>query len=103
MPVSRNAHHFQFSLSPEFRMNSVNMFAEFVDVDAAHIDTPISHHGMERPERKKSLASFPALPEHLRAMPIRITKKTAIAAQSQQLRSIVIFMAFSLQKSTVNT
>jgi hypothetical protein len=36
------------------------MFAEFVDVDAAHMDTPISHHGIERPERKKSLASLPA-------------------------------------------
>jgi hypothetical protein len=73
-------------------MNSVNMFAEFVDVDAAHMDTPISHHGIERPERKKSLASLPALREHTSAMPIRTAKKTAMAVQSQLLRSTFIFM-----------
>jgi hypothetical protein len=80
-------------------MNSVNMFAEFVDVDAAHMDTPISHHGIERPERKKSLASLPALCEHISAIPIRIAKKTAIAVQSQQLRSILVFMASSVQNT----
>ena len=81
------------------RMNSVNMLAEFVEVDAAHIDTPISHQGMERPERKKSFASLPALREHISAIPIRIAKKTAIAVQSQQFRSILVFMASSVQKT----
>jgi hypothetical protein len=84
-------------------MNSVNIFAELVDVEAAHMDTPISHHGIERPERKKSLASFPALPEHLRAMPIRSAKKTTIAVQSQQLRSILVFIASSVQKANLKT
>ena len=96
---SGDAHHFQFSLRPEFRMNSVNMFAEFVDVDAAHMDTPISHHGIERPGRKKSFASLPALREHISAIPIRIAKKTAIAVQSQQLRSILVFMVSSVQNT----
>jgi hypothetical protein len=68
------------------------MFAEFVEVDAAHIDTPISHHGIDRPDRKKSLASFPALREQKSAIPTRSTKKTIMAVQSQQLRSIDVFM-----------
>ena len=60
-------------------MNSVNMLAEFVDVDAAHIETPTSHHGMERPDRKKSFASRPARREQSAAMPNSIAKKTTIA------------------------
>ena len=60
-------------------MNSVNMLAELVEVDAAHIETPMSHHGIDRPERKKSFASFPARREHMAAMPKSTTKKAAIA------------------------
>ena len=82
-------------------MNSVNMLAEFVEVDAAHIDTPISHQGMERPERKKSFASFPAFFEHFKAMPMRSTKKTAMAVQSQQLRSMDVFMAWDFTGNAV--
>ena len=88
-----NAHHAQFPLNPSLRTISVKRLALFVLVVAATIETPISHHGIERPERKKSFASLPALREHLRAMPMRSTKKTAIAVQSQQLRSILVFMA----------
>jgi hypothetical protein len=69
-------------------MNSVNMLAEFVDVDAAHIEMPISHHGIERPERKKSPAFLPARREHAAAMPNRMTKKAATAAQSHEFKSI---------------
>ena len=63
-------------------MNSVNMLAEFVEVEAAHIETPISHHGIERPERKKSLASLPARREHSAAMPKSAAKKSPIATKS---------------------
>ena len=71
-------------------MNSVNMLAEFVEVDAAHIDTPISHHGMERPERKKSFASLPALREQKMAIAARAQKKMPIAAQSHPLKTTVV-------------
>jgi hypothetical protein len=69
-------------------MNSVNMLAEFVEVEAAHIEMPISHHGMERPERKKSPAFLPARREHAAAMPTRTAKKAATAAQSHAFISI---------------
>ena len=63
-------------------MNSVNMLAEFVEVDAAHIETPMSHHGMERPERKKSLASRPARRAHTAAMPKSTAKNSPMARKS---------------------
>ena len=69
-------------------MNSVNMFAELVDVDAAHIETPMSHHGIERPERKKSFASRPARFEQTNAIPKRAAKKSPIASQSIPFKSI---------------
>ena len=69
------------------------MFAELVDVDAAHMDTPISHHGMDRPERKKSFASRPARREQKQATPASTAKKAAIATQSQVLRRICVFIA----------
>ena len=88
MPVRRNAHHFQFSPRDELRMNSVNMFAEFVDVEAAHIDTPMSHHGIERPDRKKSLASLPARREQNAAMPKSAAKNSPMARKSIQFMFI---------------
>ena len=60
------------------------MLAELVEVDAAHIETPISHHGIERPERKKSFASFPARREQTAAMAKRAIKKSPIARKSIQ-------------------
>ena len=69
-------------------MNSVNMFAEFVDVDAALIDMPMSHHGIERPDRKNSLASLPALREHITAIPAIKAKNNTIINQSMGFKSI---------------
>jgi hypothetical protein len=64
------------------------MFAEFVDVEAAHIDTPMSHHGIERPERKKSLAALPARREQNAAMPKSAAKNSPMARKSIQFMFI---------------
>jgi hypothetical protein len=81
-PVSKNAHHAQLPLMPSFRMSSVKRLALSVDVEAAITETPMSHHGMERPERKNSFV----LEEPFRAVSIgmasRITKNTAMMIQS---------------------
>ena len=73
-------------------MNCVNMFALFVEVVAALIEMPISHHGMDLPERKKSFASDPARREHQSAMPITIAKNATMADQSQKLKVTSKFM-----------
>ena len=70
------------------RIYSVNIFAELVDVEAAHIEIPISHQGIERPERKKSVAFFDARREHQMAIPNIMTKNRTITIQSIALRSI---------------
>ena len=46
-------------------------------LDAAHIDTPTSHHGIERPERKKSFASRPARREQSSAMAASAPKSSS--------------------------
>jgi hypothetical protein len=78
IPVKRNAHHFHMRDMPPSRTNSVNIEAEFELVAAAAIEKPISHHGMERPERKKSFASRPARREQAAAIPNIRTKKSEI-------------------------
>ena len=70
-------------------MNSVNMLAELVEVDAAHMEMPMSHQGIERPERKKSLASLPARREQAAAMPTSSAKNTPIAVKSNTFMCMV--------------
>src|SRR5690606_7444059 len=52
MPVSRNAHHSQFMLTPPVRTRSVTRFGVSVENVVATIDVPSSHHGSVRPDRK---------------------------------------------------
>ena len=59
----RNDHQAQFPASPSSRINCVKRFAELVEVIAATIEMPMSHHGIERPEWKKSDA--PCAPRRL--------------------------------------
>jgi len=73
------------------------MFAEFVEVDAAHMDTPMSHHGIERPDRKKSLASLPARREQNAAMPKSAAKNSPIARKSIQF----MFMHADYTKTSI--
>ena len=78
-PVSMNAHHTQLPLRPSRRTISVNRFAEFVDVVAATIETPISHHGMEPADLKYSAVSLVfALSEASAGIAASATKNSAI-------------------------
>jgi len=66
------------------------MLAEFVDVVAALIEMPMSHHGIDLPERKKSFASLLARREHASAIPAIKAKKSPIINQSTQFSNMVI-------------
>ena len=101
--MSRNAHHFQFSPKLELRIYSVNILAELVEVDAAHMDIPISHHGIERPERKKSVAFFDAQREHHAAIPNITRKNTIMTVQSIKFKSIVLLLNYFEYFFTVAT
>ena len=92
MPVRRNAHHFHIRDMPPSRTNSVNIDAELELVAAAAIEKPISHQGMERPERKNSLALRPALREQAAAIPNISAKKSATTIQSSPLSSMVVIV-----------
>ena len=78
-PVSRNAHHTQLPPIPSRRMISVKRLAELVDVVAATIDTPISHHGIEPADLKYSDESFDrALSEASAGIATSATKNAAM-------------------------
>ena len=67
---------------PEAQGESLEKRGLSVEVEAAITETPMSHHGMERPERKNSFV----LEEPFRAVRTgiarRIAKKTAMMIQS---------------------
>jgi hypothetical protein len=54
IPVTANAHHTQFWLTPLVRTRSVTRLGVSVENVVATSDTPSSHHGNRRPERKNS-------------------------------------------------
>src|SRR6516162_2289877 len=60
MPVRRNDHHSQLSLTPLSRTMFVTRFGVSVLKVVATIDTPISHHGAARPDVKNSAVLDPA-------------------------------------------
>jgi hypothetical protein len=86
--VRRNAHHFHMRDMPPSRTNSVNIDAEFELVAAAAIEKPMSHHGIDLPERKKSLASRPARREQAAAIPNISAKNSAMTTKSIPFKSM---------------
>src|SRR5215207_11146822 len=60
MPVSRNAHQTQFPATPLVRTMFVTRFGVSVLNVVATIDTPMSHHGADRPDVKNSAVLDPA-------------------------------------------
>ena len=69
-------------------MISVNRFAESVDVQAAVIEKPSSHHGIERPASRKSF-DVPRLKNVVtRGIATTIAKKIATIHQSIAFISI---------------
>ena len=77
-----NAHQAQLPLMPSLRMISVKRFALSVEVEAAITETPMSHHGMERPERKNSFVLEEPFRTVRTGIARRIAKKTAMMIQS---------------------
>src|SRR3972149_3356448 len=60
MPVTANAHHTQFWLTPPVRTRSVTRFGVSVENVVATSETPNSHQDSLRPERKNSWRPAPA-------------------------------------------
>jgi hypothetical protein len=60
IPVRRNAHQTQFPETPFWRTMSVTRFGVSVENVVATMETPSSHQGMDRPERKYCPVSRPA-------------------------------------------
>ena len=86
--VMRKAHQTQLPARPSLRMISVNRFAESVDVHAAVIEKPSSHHGIERPASRKSF-DVPRLKNVVtRGIATTIAKKIATIHQSIAFISI---------------
>ena len=54
IPVRRNDHQSQLSATPFSRTMFVTRFGVSVEKVVATIETPISHHGADRPEVKNS-------------------------------------------------
>ena len=60
MPVSKNDHHDQFPATPFTRVMFATKFGVSVEKVVATMDVPRSHHGIERPDKKKSSELLPA-------------------------------------------
>ena len=88
MPVSKNAHQAQLPATPSFRTMSVTRFGVSAEKVVATMETPKSHQGMLRPERKNSFAELPA--DFAEASPItrEIIKKAAMMPQSKAVTFI---------------
>ena len=90
IPVSRNAHQHQLPETPCVRTISVTRFGVSHEKVQATIETPSNHHGIERPERKKSAALL--LDRRAAAEPIAITetrKPMMIAASTNEIVNIL--------------
>ena len=88
MPVSKNAHQAQFPATPSFRTISVTRFGVSAEKVVATMETPKSHQGMLRPERKNSFAELPADLADARPITKEITKKAAMMPQSKAVTFI---------------
>src|SRR6266496_4441215 len=60
MPVKRNDHQSQLSATPFSRTILVTRFGVSVEKVVATIETPMSHHGADRPDVKNSAVFRPA-------------------------------------------
>jgi hypothetical protein len=60
MPLRRKAHQHQLPAMPSRRTRSVTRLGVSVLKVVATMETPMSHHGADRPEAKNSEVLFPA-------------------------------------------
>ena len=88
--MSRKAHHSQLLATPPVRTISVTRFGVSAEKVVATMETPKSHQGMLRPERKKLVALLPACLDEKKLMVSRTTKKAATTIQSRVFSTIGI-------------
>ena len=91
-PVSKNAHQAQLPLMPSLRMISVKRFALSVDVEAAITETPMSHHGMERPDRKNSFVLEAPFRDVHAGIARRMAKNMAMMIQSMVVMAGILYI-----------
>src|SRR5678816_2222673 len=88
MPVRRKAHHCQLFATPFSRTKFVTRFGVSVLKVVATMDTPMSHHGADRPEVKNSAVLDPARRAMMTAGANEIRMDTATISQSSGARCI---------------
>src|SRR5690349_13427571 len=88
MPVSRNAHHTQFSATPCSRIRFVTRLGVSVLKVVATIEIPMSHHGAARPDVKNSAVLDPARRQKNRAGRNEMMMEAAMTARSSGARCI---------------
>src|SRR5688500_10858919 len=89
MPVSRKAHQTQLPATPLVRTMLVTRFGVSVLNVVATIDTPMSHHGADRPDVKNSAVLDPARRANTTAGMNDTTIDAATIHQSSCVRRIV--------------
>src|SRR5688572_10223538 len=89
MPVSRNAHQSQFPATPLVRTMFVTRLGVSVLNVVATIDTPMSHHGADRPDVKNSAVLDPARRANTMAGMNDTTIDAATISQSSCVRRMV--------------
>ena len=97
IPVKRNAHHAQLPATPCVRTMSVTRFGVSHENVQATIETPRSHHGIERPERKKSSALFEARFAAHAPITITLSRKATMIVQSRLVRIFIFFFLLIVQ------
>src|SRR5688572_22523248 len=99
MPVSRKAHHCQLFATPCWRTRSVTRFGVSVENVVATIDTPMSHHGADRPDVKNSAVLVPAR----RASTTAGTNDTTIERTTMNQSNEVTFICSYLRRRAIDT
>src|SRR5574338_276525 len=89
MPVSRNAHHCQLLATPRSRTKLVTRLGVSVLKVVATMETPISHHGADRPEVKNSAVLEPARRARMMAGANEIAMDSATMIQSSVARCML--------------
>src|SRR3972149_12009377 len=86
MPLITNDHHSQLPATPYFTVSPVTAGGGWAAKVGPTTEVPASHHGIERPVRKYSVAEALARREKTTPMPSETTKYARITAQSTAVR-----------------
>src|SRR5210317_498312 len=98
MPVRRKAHQTQLPATPFLRTMSVTRLGVSVEKVVATMDTPSSHQGILRPDKKKSDELLPACFVQTTPMPSASAKNPKMKPQSNPVNCIIMLWLYvSLQ------